>query len=302
MAELRNASRYAQKQQWANKYRERAQELIMDAMVLQNELFALGDLSSYLKMLARMPHQNARNLLLLMVRFPAASCLAGFRVWQNRLPDPSAPVLRPGQKGRGIELLVPFTDLSTNAISWYAVLHFDVSQVNVDYKATPVYISTNPSHHQTLLMALRSVLGEYYSISISTAEDSEDLEMLQTAGLKGRMLPGYFLLRPNLTEEEKLHWLTTSLCRLFLQNQEISPSLENYISICAAHCLFEIWGISSLSSIAPNETLISSIPTDARLALLDLLQRCVHTIDSQVSEPYRTATSLDEEIMAELGI
>ena len=302
MAEMLGAAEYAQKQQWAQNNRQRAKELILDATVLQNELFDLGDLSPFLRMLARMPYQNPRNLLLLSARNPEASALTGFRIWQRRIPDPMAPVLRSGQKGKGIELLVPFTDTAKNSITWYAALHFDVSQVNVSYKPHVVYEPDSPSHISSLISALITVLREHHNLSIMPATDSDDINTLKAADIEGRLLNGMLLLRQDLSEEQKLNFLATTTCRLYLQYKKVPQNLENYASLCAAYALSLLWNIPNLSDLPTNPTLLSSVPKEERYPVLDLLQRCVYTIDSQVSIPYRSTLDLDAEVSAELGI
>jgi len=299
MNELRSDT----KQEWAKKARARGKELLLDAMVLQNELFDQGDLTPYLNILSRMSYQNSRNLLLLMARFPNATYLAGFTSWQKLIPDPMARVLRPNQRGKGIELLVPFTVLNQNYITWFAVLHFDVSQININYDPPTGPYCPTASHHTTaLLAALHSVAGESYHTSISVIEEQDELESLRAANLDCRMLPGFFLLRPNLSDTEKLKWLTTSLCRLYFRYNNLPEHYENYISLCACHCLLTIWGISESTRLVSNRTLVSSVPREDRQMILDQLQHCVHTVDAQISLSYEVYNRLEAELSAELEL
>ena len=279
---------------------QQAAELLADALVLQNELFDQGDLIPYLNMLSRMCYQNSRNLLLLMVRFPTAQCLTGYQVWRKHLPNPMSPVLRPDQKGKGIKLLVPFSDLERKAVTWCTAVHYDVSQVNTDFDSFKgPYQPFSENHLPALLSSLHFILGEFYGISVTIAEDPEDLEGFQAADTAGQIFPGYFLLRPELTLEDKVRWLTQALCQLYLQQHQIPIEYEVFLSSCAARSLFEIWGTPQLAPSCSNPALVMSVQADLRQPILDLLQRCVWTLDAQICKPYTETLTLEAAVFSE---
>lgn len=289
------------KQEWANANRVKAHQLLMDALVLQNELFEQGDLTPYLDLLSKLPYMNSRNLLLLTTRYPEATCLYGFRIWQNQLPDSMLPVLRYGQAGKGIDLLVPFTDLSNNALTWYAATHFDISQTNVKQTVsyTP-YKPNNQNHLSFLLSSISAVLQDQYRIRIRTASSSEEQELLDESRAEGIILPDAFVLHPDLSPEDKGRWLTVSLCRLYYRNQNCEKAFENYLSLCSAYCMFKLWSLNDTSISTHNPLFVTSVANDHRMFFLDTLQNCIHTIHSQISEAYEAAASLDTEISSEL--
>jgi len=301
MADIRSSELQKNNQKWAEENRKLAGKLLLDVNSIRNELFNNGNLEPFLRILSKMPYQNSYNLLILMSKLPEAVCLAGFGTWHTMHNNPMLPVLKKGQKGRGVPLLVPFTDKTERAVTWYAATYFDSSQVNVNYTVPRLFNSEQDNHISYLISSIQAILSYNFKMSVKTSEDEDDIERLKKAGAAGLMTEDSIILFPELPNEEKLRFLGITLCRLCLQSRDCEKKYENYLAICASHSLFAICQVPALSYLSPNPGLIRSVPEELRPIILSLIQSSVHTLSNMVCEHYERMVSLDKEIPSNIS-
>jgi len=104
-------------------------------------IFTAEEFPKFLSFFARWNHYPALNVVLLYMRCPHATYLAGFQRWKELALEQGRsekyPILKVEQRKNGIPLLIPFSlsDLERGRIAkryleYHSVLVFDVSQVH----------------------------------------------------------------------------------------------------------------------------------------------------------------------------
>lgn len=274
------------RQEWVLERKEIAKQQLLRVPALIEALFRNEDLTSYLQLLSRMPYYGYQNLLIIHDKYPAATVLAGFPVWQRIMAseDSSQKVLKPEAVKNGIDLVVPFTNMigeQDYELTWYSVLMFDIRQTNVKNISLrkPVYIQ-DANHRSHLLNAIATVLGSHYGRRI--AYDSQSNPLL-ASGTKGRISDRFVTVARGLKDDEHLSWLTEVLCELATDTNSLSQSTLRLLGQCMQFCLYEMWGLQH-PGILTGAHLI--VPADERAAFLDILQKSVFTLHQYIAGAY----------------
>ena len=291
LAEMRGAARMIDQQQKIRENKARAQELCSMALETANELFDTGDLSPYLSVLSRLHWYNYFNLLLILRQYPTATHLAAYNTWKEMIP-PGEWILKQEHKGKGIELIAPWTNLQpqgTRSLSWYSFKQFDVAQTNVKnfVPEKGIYLE-GPPHVFQMCESLRRVL-----------DDEHEIVVLRDQMQSQPDLPGYIkdkrlYIRPGLTDAEQIQLLSEHLIR---QTNPETVTGERHLRtflLMAQHCLLQIWGIPG-PPLIQNRDLIRSTPADLRPAFLDLMQRTVRHIEESAHSKYMEILQAEKE-------
>ncbi len=290
MAEARNTAMAMDRQQWVKTNKARALELCSMALETANELFDSGDLSSYLTLLCRLHCYNYYNLLLLLRQYPNATCLTTFKEWQRLLGDPNKQVLKQDQKGKGIELVAPFTNLQpqgTRSLSWYSIKQFDISQTTITNHPVRKDTYLNGSEHiSELVRAIRRVLSDEYHVSISEDDPSDSAYV---AGNFGYRHDKIVHCRWDLAPEEQLLWLSESMICISPPERIVGERYAQLFTNMVQHCLLRIWNISDprLLYLRKEDELVRSVPSELRSVFLDYLQRRVRHLEESVYCKYQ---------------
>lgn len=288
MGEMRSAAQFQDIKMWADTTKAKAKELQISCDRICADLFSSGDFQVYLDLVCRLNCYDARNLLLIMLQFPQATCLAGFKLWQKQLDNPNAQVLKPEWRGKGIDLVAPFMEYlgeGNFALTWFAIKQFDISQTNVtDFEVSPPVYIKDDKHLQRLINSVKGVIGSEYHKSVfeipSTAE-------LRAAKLSGQITERTVELRNDLKPTQKLEWLVSCLCSFAMEsNLPFSPAQYDFAQRCIVHCLYTIWGVPEPSVFRQSAHLTSAIKTNLQLEFLNLIQRTVRHIEESVSHVY----------------
>ena len=199
---------------WIKKGREKAPELRDSAKAAVAEMFATGDLSGFLNVLSRLPSYDACNLVLILLQYPKATCLAGYRVWERLMADPRASILKPEWRGKAIDLIAPFTeqrDKRDLRLTWFAVSQFDIAQTNVSYSLPPSVYVVDDDHMRMLIEGACRALRREYHLTVHHATTE--------AGMSNAALPGFLTdkivyLYDDAKPPAQLAWLVVSArCR-----------------------------------------------------------------------------------------
>lgn len=282
---------------WSQEVKSKATELRASAKSAANNLFQTGDLRGYLDLVCRLNHYDAYNLLLILQQYPRATCLAGFKQWQRLLNDPTAQVLRPEWRGKGIDLIAPYTDVlgrDRHALTWFAVKQFDISQTNLrNYRPTPDTYTQDKLHLSTLQASLTDVLASEYHRSVIHTPTSIQLRKL---GLVGQMNDSTILIRDDAKPTLLLHFLSECLCRLAMESiSSLTPDQTDLAGQYIIHCLFCIWHVEPPHILRQPRDELAAISPDSQMDFLSLIQRTVRHLDESVSSAYRCSREEEDD-------
>lgn len=291
MAEMRGANQNNKMANWAQEAKSKARELRSSAHSVARNLFRSGDLRSYLDLVCRMNYYDAYNLLLLLQQYPKATCLAGFRLWQKFLPNPSAPVLKPEWRGKGIDLIAPYTEMYGNGqsgLTWFAVKQFDISQTYVEgYTLPPSPYLPDDRHEELLISSVSDVIAIKYHRSVIHISSSSEL---RSAGLPGQMNESTLLVRDDIKASLRLTFLCQCLCQLAMsESQQFTPIQRELANQCVLHCLFQTWQLTPARPLRQNAATLGSFPPEHQVPFLSLIQRTVRLLDEDISYLYTQA-------------
>lgn len=288
MAVMRGAPQRANNTNWLQEAKQTALELRTSAHSVAHNLFRSGDLRPFMDLLSRMHYYDAYNLLLIYQQYPNATCLAGFKVWQKQLGDPNAQVLRPEWRGKGIDLIAPYTDFfggGKYTLTWFAVKQFDISQTNIEnYTPPPPTFLQDPNRHTHLFEAISQVISTQYHRSVIPVSGAAQL---RSAGLPGQMNDYTITVRDDIKPEVRINFLCDCLCRLSMDAPNYLTPLQKDTAIqYITYCLFRIWGINTPRPLVQNKVILASVPYDMQVNYLSLIQRTVRLLDESVSLLY----------------
>ena len=271
---------------WIKKGREKAPELRDSAKAAVADMFASGDLSGFLDVLSRLPSYDACNLVLILLQYPKATCLAGYRVWERLMADPRAAILKPEWRGKAIDLIAPFTeqrDKQDLRLTWFAVSQFDIAQTNVTYSLPPsIYVKDKDHVNMLIEGACRALRLEYHLTVLHTTAET---------GRSNATLPGFLTAKVvHLYDEAKplakLAWLVDSLCTLQGGPSSLPPACHDIFFMCIRNTLWRTWGLDMPPSLAPYRSRIRNMSDDIQMDFLDLLQRSYRSIEESIAAGY----------------
>lgn len=296
MAVIRSATRREENQRWAAASKEKAQRLLAHAEELSSVvLSSIGNLISFLDLMARIHQYDAYNLLLIWERCPSASCLTGYETWKRQLPR-GVQVLKEEHKGKAIELVAPFTDGSgaDSYLVWYSTTVFDVSQTNVPAAPPPVDCAYNLdiNHEYFLLDALQMAIATKFHRSVLIQPPSQ--KMLEY-DLPGEIKDSVVTAREDLSQGDLLQWLAEVLAQLSIQSAGLSPASSKLSRDCIRYCLFRIWGLETLA-LPPSSTEQLNSVSQNQLMFLHLLRDTVRTLNTLVRSCYLEKRNENEEL------
>lgn len=278
-------------QDWAKGKKEHAQQLCGRALAFAEELFQSGDLRPYLEILSRLHTYNFYNLLLLLQQYPDACCLATFREWKKQAPHSGFQILKSEHKGKGIELITPFTEpprSKNRALFWVEIKQFDVSQTNFWHPYPKIVYETEPH----LESAICSVLfHEYQKTVIYRTSDPAFSEL----GVPGFRTEDDIYCNAELSAEDRIVWLTQVLIELSEPEQLVTPAYGTLFASLALSCLLSIWNLPDSHYLYQDQDLIRSIPKNMHALFLDQLQILVRRYAELVHCAYLEQTISREE-------
>jgi len=263
-----------------------APQLRSSARAAAKEMFASGDLREYLKILKHMHTYDAYNIMLILQQYPRATCLAGYKIWQRMLSDPKKLVLKPEWRGKGIDLVIPFTDIITykeQHLIWYAVKQFDISQTNAAYTPTPsVYISDD-AHMQLLIKSVCHVIETIYSCNIyHSACDPA----MKASGLIGRFTEQQILIRDDAAFPSQLQWLADCLCTLHGAAENLPSACRPIHHQCVIYALWNAWSLDRPPSLYAYRNRIRTISDDVQMPLLEAIRNAFRTLEGFIASTY----------------
>lgn len=287
-------------QAWVQERKAIAARQLQRIPDLISSLFSKNDWTDFLLLVSRLPSYSYLNLLIIHDKYPSASVLAGFSVWQQQMGSGSdQKVLRPDAVRNGIDLVIPFTNVIKDGnceLTWYSVLVFDIKQINVqDIIDIPSPYTADGLHLMFLRDAVSAVLGtEHHRRVIFDPEQ----EVLKISGTTGRILDQAVTVRRDVREEEALFWLTEALCRLSAESTPLSGRTQRFLQECVHFCLCGIWKIQH-PGILPGSPFV--VPENERDLFLELLQRTVFDLYQKVAGFYlglrQEALDPEEDLM-----
>lgn len=291
MVEMGNPARYSAANDLFRESKQLAAVLRQRAVQVARSLFEQGDLREFLRLVSKLHYYDAHNLLLILQQYPKATYLAGFKVWQKQFNDPKAQVLKPEWRGKGIDLIAPYTEDIGNGrygLTWYSIKHFDISQTNLRGIAPPPSVYVVDELHLSMLQdSITEVIAtEYHRTVIHNASSPQ----LRAAGLTGQMNDSMILIRDDVKISLRLYFLCECLCQLAIQSLDplTAPQLDLAYQ-CIIYCLFEIWNIPQPKQINQNPTILHSISKASQISFLSLIQRVVRSLDESISSSYKKA-------------
>ena len=273
--------------QWAKEKKRKAALLMQQASEHARNLFSTSDITPFLDLVSRLHHFDAMNLLLIYNRYPDASCLAGYKLWERMMRTPGAQILRKEWVGKGIDLLAPFTDSldGKHLLVWYTVTMYDIGQTNVSYSPPASVYLSDGEHIYLLLNALQRILATFFGRTVVFIPPTEPM---RAAGVPGLVIEGkasIIQVRSDIAESEQLRWLSEVLVRLFLYKTGASLDYESFLVKSITYCLFRSWRLPSLlpGQICP----ISELSEHTQMLLLTQIQKAVRSLDDVISHVYQ---------------
>lgn len=281
---------------WVKNTQEKAQRLLAHAEEISQTVFSSPDnFTSFLNLTARIHHYDAYNLLLIWERCQSASYLAGYKIWERKMP-PGAQILKKEYMGKGIEIVAPFTDGSrdNSHLVWYSVSVFDISQTM--YKGSlssfdPAYIH-DTQHEDFLLDAIKMVLGSQFNRSVIIKPPSQPMQEL---GLPGEIQNESVIVRDDLSIEELLQWLTEAMVQLAIENAVFTPPVSQLMRDSVRYCLFCIWGLNDYIR-PPFSTLQLKSVASNQLPFLHQLRDTTRNLNNFIAGFYLAKRREDEDL------
>ena len=285
-----------------------APQLRASAKAAAKDMFESGDLRDYLNLLKNMHSYDAYNLILILQQFPRATCLAGFKVWQRLLSDPRAMVLKPEWRGKGIDLVAPFTDiLSPNErrLVWFAVKQFDISQTNVKYSLPPSVYVQDQAHLSLLVESACNAIGnEYHRRVYHCASDPA----MKASGLIGQMSEYTISIRDDASFSAQLQWLVECMSTLHGEADKLPSPCRPLLHECVKYALWNAWSLEHPPSLYAYRNKIRSISDEIQMELLDAIRRTFRALEESIAAAYvlcreekavkDSIKELDEDILA----
>lgn len=281
---------------WFKTSKEKGQRLVGHAQTLSTSVFTSAEnLISFLDLATRIHHYDAYNLLLIWERCPTASCLAGYKVWERQLPA-GTQVLKDEHKGKGIDLVAPFTDSfnQESSVVWYSVSVFDISQTMLPVLPPALdsgYI-LDDEHKHYLLDALRMVIGTVFQRSVLIEAPSQ---IQQEVGLPGRITDQAVFVRDDMPLNEQLQWLTESLIALEGSRQGFAPSSMQLFIRCVSYCLFHIWSLEEQAQ-APHSIQLAGA-AGQEMSFLHMVRDSLRYLNNMISSCYTACRKEDEDLV-----
>lgn len=263
-----------------------ATQLRTSARAAAKELFASGDLRQYLKLLPHMHHYDAYNIMLILQQFPRATCLAGYNTWKRYLPSNKRLVLKPEWQGKGIDLVIPFTDIISyheQRLIWYAVKQFDITQTNAEYSPTPTVYVSDEIHMRFLLESSCSILETHYDCRVHhSACDSA----LKASGLIGRFEDKQVSLRGDASLTSQLQWLVDCLSALHGEAEKLPPACRGLHHRCVLYALWNTWALDRPPSLYGYRKAIQSISDEIQIPLLESIRNTFRALEGYFTSAY----------------
>ena len=284
--------------QWVLATQGKAQKLLCHTGEISSVVFSSGDYyRSFLDLTAKLHYFDAYNLLLIWERLPSASCLAGYKVWEQQVPT-GTQILKKEQLGKGIELIAPFTDSSDGQtkLVWYSVSVFDISQttISVPYPVfDPAYIH-DADHIYFLLDAIKSVLGSKFDKSFCICQPSQIMEDL---GLPGEITESAVIARSDLSEDAFLRWSTEALSQLAIGGSLLEPPLFQLLSDSICYCLLQIWDLGPAPLSPGSDLQLRAVSPEQQLTFCHLLRDTVRELNNLVCSYYLLSRREAEDVM-----
>lgn len=278
-------------QKWTQDQKKKAMELIESANRISEEMFENGNITPYMDVLSRLDQYDYLNLLLICRQYPDAACLASFKQWAAMLPY-GVDVLRPEWRGKGLDLLVPFTDFSSGKaeLLWFAIKQFDISMTYVmrnTHKEAPCSVAGESCRY--LKGAFRHLLSAFFSMSIIYEEKS-------TKSAPSQIGENTLKISECLPDSNQVYLLIEYFIRLCFREKKLDPALTPYAQLlisCVAYCLFILWHLPLYFAPIPNRSRIQQIPAEHQMLFLAALQRAVRYLDENISSTYSVTSSAD---------
>lgn len=282
MAAMNSAMRRENLRRWAISTKEKAMRLLAQTEDISLAVFSSSDnYIRFLDLISRLHHYDALNLLLIWNAYPDAMYLAGYKVWEKMLP-PDVRVLKEEHKGKGIDLIAPFTDNSSSESSlvWYSVSVFDVTQTTVQ-KAPPPFDPAyvlDDEHIYFLMNAIRSVLSSRYDRSVVVQPPTQDMQEL---GLFGDIASNAVIVRDDLPPDELLQWLAEALAQVSIADQPFASPALQLLRDSIRYCLFRIWGLEAYVR-APGSSIQLKAAAPRGVPFLHILRDTVRELNNMV--------------------
>ena len=277
--------------------RQKANALISSARHAAEDLFEAGDLHEYLDLLTRFQNLDVHNLLLILLQYPKAVHLSSQQEWKKLLDNPDEPIIKPEWRGKGIDVIVPYTDDSNNkkfSLHWISIKIYDISQTTLTHFDPPSTYIHDSDHISYLLESLKSAIASEYHRSVMYIPSS--------ANLRATKLPGVMdeytvMVRDDIQDKEKVYYLSECLSKLALMNHsEFTNPQINLATQQVCYCLQRIWKIPPSDFPHVNKFILTNVSKTLQLEYLSMLQTTVRSLDESISYCYRQLRQAADEI------
>lgn len=272
---------------WVREGQNKARVLRASAKSAAAEMFKSGDLSDFLEIMSRLHGYDACNLLLILQQNPKATFLAGYNAWKNLLGNSKAKVLKPEWWGKGIDLLIPFTehrDKKDLRLTWFVGKQYDIGQTNVKTYEIPasVYV-LDELHEKNLIEGACNALRSEYHLSVSYSNVDAEADALN---LPGRLTDKIVFLRQNFNDRARLEWLIECLCTLQDGASALPSACHDLFFLCIRRALWQTWSLENPPSLYPQKQKIRNMSDDLQMDFLDTLQRTYRSIEESIAAGY----------------
>lgn len=293
MTEARNINEQNRLTDWVENSKRAAVQLLKKTDEISERLFQLGDLGLFFSLLARFSYFDYRNILLIAVQYPRATDLASLNTWRD-LANGNRDVLKNEFKGKGINLLAPFTETKDNKpyLTWFTVKLYDISQTSIvpsENQKSP-YLTTKKDHEETLTKAFRSFVANEFGVEYIFVDTDIHIKTGRACYSKGNRI----YIKSRATQLEQLAYLSEFVVQRNMVNG-LSDNMNIYLSIAVRDCLFEIWNLPKQVSFAPPYEEIAGSSLDTQRLFLNRAQQWVRTIEDFVLYEYM-AIATDNDV------
>lgn len=271
---------------WLQEGKAKAPELRARAREAAKEMFASGDISEFLNILSRFNNYDAYNLILILLQYPKARVLAVYNFWKRLIDNPTAKILKPEWVGKGIDLVIPFTEISElneHKLIWFATRQFDISQTNAVFEAPQSAYIYDALHSEILVKSLcETIIMEYHRSVFHIGSDAA----MKAAGMPGKLSDNTVSIRDDLKPVAKLDWLIDCLCVLQGGEDNIPLEYKELFRQCLKYAFWKKWSLMPLPSLYAYKKTIQEMEDVLQMEFFDQVIRTFRSLDESIQAAY----------------
>lgn len=297
---MENKRTLAQQQQYIESKQAEAEALIASALQSVPTILHPDKYCGFLNCCEKFYRYSALNNILIFNQYPEATYIAGYDLWtktvENDSQQQSKLVLKPESRGKGIQILAPFTSVSQRIrqLIYFPVAVYDIAQTTRSEVPESPLFDMNDITITEIIDSLKTTCP--YHVVLSGKED-KNLSFVRS--YCNHQLKLIIVDEAHKTDDQ-LRLLLKEYATLFLHKYDFSNlKLCNFMIESAAYILYKHYNVlasdTSFFSLSNN---FIPYPSSELFAAFQYMQQTIQRIIEDVDDKLYNLIqdSLEEEI------